>query len=104
MYVSTNWETTLRTIQFAEKYNFHGLAITVDAQVLGVRRKEKLYKFDSSNFKFPILEEISKGTVNMGSERQSYLKNRDLGMTWETIAKIRKSTKLKIVLKGILSH
>jgi len=39
MYVSTNWETTFRTIQLAEKYNFHGLAITVDAQVLGVRRK-----------------------------------------------------------------
>lgn len=55
MYVSVNWETTLRTIQFAEKYGFHGLAITVDAQVLGVRRKEKLYQFDSSSFKFPIL-------------------------------------------------
>jgi len=26
-----------------------------------------LYKFDSSNFKFPILEEISKGTKNMGN-------------------------------------
>lgn len=55
MYVSVDWETTLRTIQFAEKYKFQGLAITVDAQVLGVRRKEKLYKFDSSHFKFPIL-------------------------------------------------
>lgn len=63
-----------------------------------------MYKFDSSNFKFPILEEISKGTKNMGNERQSYLKNRDLGLTWQCIEKIRKVTKLKIVLKGILNH
>jgi hypothetical protein len=55
MYVSVDWETTLRTIRLAEKYHFHGLTITVDAQVLGVRRKEKLYQFDSSSFKFPVL-------------------------------------------------
>jgi 4-hydroxymandelate oxidase len=30
------------------------------------------------------------------------LKNRDLSLNWETIAKIRKLTKLKIILKGIL--
>ncbi len=32
-----------------------------------------------------------------------YLKSRDLTMNWETIAKIRKNTKLKIILKGIMN-
>lgn len=39
---------------------------------------------------------------NGPKERVSYLKNRDLSLNWETIAKIKGLTKLKIILKGIL--
>jgi 4-hydroxymandelate oxidase len=39
---------------------------------------------------------------NGPKERVSYLKNRDLSLSWSTIKKIRQLTKLKIVLKGIL--
>lgn len=39
IYVSTNWETTLKTIKLAEYYGFQALVITVDAQILGLRHK-----------------------------------------------------------------
>ena len=39
LYISKDWEFTLSAIKLAEKYNFTGLTITVDAQVLGTRRR-----------------------------------------------------------------
>lgn len=104
-YLCNDWEMNLKLIEIAEKSNFDGLVITVDAQVLGTRRKEIMHRLDSSKYIFPVLEEmaaLSKNGHDGPKERQSYLKNRDLSLNWETIAKIRKLTKLKIVLKGIL--
>lgn len=56
---------------------------------------------DSTKYKFPLVEELLKD-IDGPKERVAYLKNRDLSLNWETIAKIRKLTNLKIVLKGIL--
>ena len=55
LYLSNNWELTLSAIKLAEKYGFAGVVITVDAQVLGVRRREKETPFDSSYVGFPVL-------------------------------------------------
>lgn len=38
-YLCNDWEMNLKLIEIAEKSNFDGLVITVDAQVLGTRRK-----------------------------------------------------------------
>ncbi len=105
MYVSTDWELTKTVIKLAENYKFTGLSITVDAQVLGIRKRQKQHEFDSSDMIFPLLEEIknSGSTVKRNIvERKALLANRDLAMTWETIKKIREMTHLKIVLKGIM--
>lgn len=58
MYITKDWELTKTTIKLAEKYGFMGLVITVDAQVLGIRKKEKKYIYDSSYLAFPVLEEM----------------------------------------------
>jgi isopentenyl diphosphate isomerase/L-lactate dehydrogenase-like FMN-dependent dehydrogenase len=104
MYISTDWEMTTTAIRLAEKYGFTGLVITVDAQVLGIRKREKKYGFDSSELPFPVLEEI-KDTCERRDihhvSRKVWLAKRDVGMTWQTIKKIREMTNLKIVLKGI---
>lgn len=92
MYVSTDWELTKTVIKLAENYKFTGLSITVDAQVLGIRKRQKQHEFDSSDMIFPLLEEIknSGSTVKRNIvERKALLANRDLAMTWETIKKIR---------------
>ena len=104
MYVSRDWELTVATINLAEKYGFAGLVITVDAQVLGLRRREKKIPFDSRSLSFPILDEIMDHSGKKDQhERRSWLANRDLGLTWETVSKIRKLTKLKIILKGVMN-
>ena len=36
------------------------MVITVDGQVLGVRRKEERNKLDSTKYEFPLLEELLK--------------------------------------------
>jgi isopentenyl diphosphate isomerase/L-lactate dehydrogenase-like FMN-dependent dehydrogenase len=41
MYISNDWGLTISIIRLAEKYGFTGLTITVDAQVLGIRKREK---------------------------------------------------------------
>jgi isopentenyl diphosphate isomerase/L-lactate dehydrogenase-like FMN-dependent dehydrogenase len=84
----------------AENSGFDGLVVTVDAQVLGTRRKELKYPLDSSTYRFPVIEEVLQ--TNGPKERKAYLKGRDLSLSWSTIDKLRTSTKLKIVLKGIL--
>jgi isopentenyl diphosphate isomerase/L-lactate dehydrogenase-like FMN-dependent dehydrogenase len=76
--------------------------ITVDAQVLGARRKEEMFPLDKTKYQFPILEEMSRKMANGPTKPKANLENRDLSLNWETIRKIRKITKLKIILKGIL--
>jgi isopentenyl diphosphate isomerase/L-lactate dehydrogenase-like FMN-dependent dehydrogenase len=40
MYISKNWNATLAMIKLAEEYGFAGLVITVDAQILGIRKSQ----------------------------------------------------------------
>lgn len=104
MYISNEWTLTETQVRLAEHYGFSALAITVDAQVLGVRKREVKTALDTSSLPFPVLEEIQarSGSNKQYTDRKVLLANRDLSMTWETIARIRKLTKLKIVLKGIM--
>lgn len=39
MYISNDWTLTETQVRLAEKYGFTALAITVDAQVLGIRKR-----------------------------------------------------------------
>lgn len=58
-YLCNDWEMDLKLIEIAQKSNFDGIVITVDAQVLGTRRKQIMYKIDNSGYQFPILEEMA---------------------------------------------
>lgn len=82
IYLCSNWDLNLKLIKIAEESGFTGLAITVDAQVLGTRRKEAKYRLDSSKYEFPILSQITSDSKEGPKERQSYLKNRDLTLNW----------------------
>lgn len=61
MYISKDWNVTLRTLKLAEKYNYHGVTITVDTQTLGIRRKQEQHKVNEGDYKFKVLDEISQG-------------------------------------------
>lgn len=103
MYITHDWALTVCQVRLAEKYGFAGLAITVDAQVLGTRRRAFKNTLDTSQTIFPVLEEISNiCNTNKSTDRSKLLANRDISMNWETIKRIRSLTNLKIVLKGIM--
>jgi isopentenyl diphosphate isomerase/L-lactate dehydrogenase-like FMN-dependent dehydrogenase len=104
MYITNDWALTETQVRLAEKYGFTGLAITVDAQVLGVRNREIKNSLDTSKMVFPVLEEIqaTSQSKKLNKERKALLANRDLSMSFSTISRIRSMTKLKIILKGIL--
>ena len=83
MYISNDWALTVCQVRLAEKYGFAGLAITVDAQVLGTRRREVKNVLDTSKLVFPVLEEISAiSNTSQHTDRRKLLANRDLSMTW----------------------
>ena len=105
MYISKDWELTEASVKLAEKYGFAGLVITVDAQVLGVRRRERKQPFNVEHLTCPVLEEMKELCPNLSSShvhRGSWQANRDFSLNWKTIERIRATTKLKIVLKGIM--
>jgi isopentenyl diphosphate isomerase/L-lactate dehydrogenase-like FMN-dependent dehydrogenase len=58
LYLCQDWGINHRVVRMAEESGFDGLVVTVDAQVLGTRRKELRYPLDSSQYKFPVLEEV----------------------------------------------
>ena len=55
MYISNDWSITETQVRLAEKYGFSALAITVDAQVLGIRTREVKAVLDTSKMAFPVL-------------------------------------------------
>lgn len=61
LYLSNNQSRNLKLVKIAEAAGFDALVITVDAQVLGVRRREERHKLDSSKYQFPLLEELLEG-------------------------------------------
>lgn len=107
MYINKDRLITKTLIELAETYNFKGLVITVDAQVLGKRISDVRNNFSSpKDTKFEILEEIHlkmKANSNDNLNRKDFVNNRDLALDWTFVEWIRSATKLPIILKGICS-
>ena len=100
---------TLKHIKLAEKYGFSGLVITVDAQVFGKRINNEKNKFITNDFDFEVLKELGVGHLKfVSAENQnnlniSFNESMDKSLDWDFMRQIKKSTKLPIILKGILS-
>ena len=109
IYVLKNREITIKQIKLAEKYGFSGLVLTVDAQVFGKRINNEKNKFVTSDFDFEVLKELGMGHLKFVSvENQnnlaiSFNESMDKSLDWAFIREIKKTTKLPLILKGILS-
>lgn len=104
LYFMKNANYTLDVIRLAEKQGFKALAITVDTQTFGKRRKDERNVFSPQeelelfnelgyDFKMRNVEDQSKSIVHQFRH----------DMNWDDIRWIKKNTNLKIVLKGIIS-
>src|SRR3954451_16391376 len=110
LYATNKWEVARSMVQRAEKAGCLAVAVTVDRS--GGRNQETLFrlmKTDSRNC--DSCHDRSSLTANM--KRRSMYEGVDLGdlkhtqssaMTWDFLKRLRDTTKMKIVLKGILAY
>lgn len=112
LYVYKDREITKELIKRAEKAGYKALAITVDTPILGRREPDLKNRFalpshlTMGNFKH-LSEEHSGGTKKAGTQGSglaSYVSALiDQTLTWDDIDWVRRHTKMKIVVKGIMT-
>lgn len=92
LYPSPDRGVTKKLIERAELAGCHVLVLTVDSPVVGKREKFSLIDFG-------ILRKANyEGILPRG------VGITDAGMTWDIVDFLKKNTKMKIVLKGIVTH
>lgn len=92
LYASTSRDVTKKLIQRAESAGCKVLVLTIDSPVVGNREKFSLINFG-------ILRK-----ANYEDIKAPGYSTLDPGMTWDIVDWLKKSTSMKIVLKGIVTH
>ena len=112
LYVYKDRVVTLDLIRRAEKAGYKALAVTVDTPCLGRRESDIRNRFalpahlTMGNFTKAggAHADGTKSSGSSGSGLASYVASLiDKTLTWEDIAWLRKNTKLKIVVKGVMT-
>jgi (S)-2-hydroxy-acid oxidase len=116
LYVMKDRAQTFQIIKLAEKNNYSGIVITVDAPILGSRERDFMVKFKvPPHIKYENLEYTLKNQSEANPEIKNILqhtgsnseifeffgRNIDASLTWDIVIWLRQNTKLNIILKGI---
>ncbi|XP_028967586.1 hydroxyacid oxidase 1 [Galendromus occidentalis] len=106
LYIYKNREVTEKLVKRAETAGYRVLCLTVDTPYLGNRRADARNKFEMppglklANFE----DSMAGGIAEKGSWLLEYSQSLfDPSVSWQDIDWLRKITKLKIVLKGIVT-
>ena len=105
LYVNPSRDYSRDLIRRAEAAGYEALVITVDQQVLGTRSREARSRFTLP----PGLERANlKGLeIATGSQRPNestiYSRLLDPSLTWKEIVALRETTKMPVILKGIMT-
>src|SRR5450830_640873 len=110
LYASNNWEVAKALVLRAEKAGSPVVAVTVDRS--GGRNQETLFRLRPTDTRdCSGCHDRSSLTANMkrrsmyeGIDLASLTNTQSSAMTWEFIKRLRDTTKMKIVLKGILAY
>src|SRR5215204_7446886 len=110
LYATNKWEVAEHHIKRAEKAGAIAVAVTIDRN--GGRNQETLFRLRKTDTRTCTnCHESASGGGD--SKRKPMFDNVDMSgltntqssaMTWETIKRFRDITKMKMVLKGILTH
>jgi 4-hydroxymandelate oxidase len=106
LYVQRGREHTRRLVERAEAAGASVLVVTVDTPVLGTRDRERRLEFPVGQaMRAVLLDELDpEGTKRHQTERDSiYSPLLAPNLTWDEIERIRSTTRLPVVLKGVLS-
>jgi 4-hydroxymandelate oxidase len=96
LYPSPNRAGTLQLLKRAEDAGADTVILTIDGPVRGNRERENWYRSHSKERKWPRMGNLEdlEGPLRIG----------DPSLTWDFIGWLKSNTRMKVVLKGIVTH
>src|SRR4051812_49257962 len=110
LYATNKWEVARGMVQRAEKAGCPVVAVTVDRS--GGRNQETLFRLqrsdtrncDSCHDRTSLAANLRRRSMYEGLDVTGLTHTQASAMTWDFLKRLRDTTKMKIVLKGILAH
>jgi isopentenyl diphosphate isomerase/L-lactate dehydrogenase-like FMN-dependent dehydrogenase len=110
LYATNNWDVAKGMVTRAEKAGCPVVAVTVDRS--GGRNQETLFRLqrtdtrqcDSCHDRSSLQANLKRRSMYEGLDVGGLTHTQSSNMTWDFLKRLRDTTKMKIVLKGILAH
>ena len=111
LYASNKWDVAKAMVMRAEKAGCLAVAVTVDRS--GGRNQETLFRLRSTDTRecsgchergSGLAATLTRRAMYQGIDVSGLTNTQSSAMTWDFFKRLRDSTKMKIVLKGILAH
>jgi isopentenyl diphosphate isomerase/L-lactate dehydrogenase-like FMN-dependent dehydrogenase len=110
LYATNKWEVARAFVQRAEKAGCPVVAVTVDRS--GGRNQETLFRLRGTDTRdcggchdrSSLQANLKRRSMYEGVDLAGLTNTQSSAMSWEFIKRLRDTTKMKIVLKGILAH
>ena len=110
LYATNKWEVARGMVQRAEKAGCPVVAVTVDRS--GGRNQETLFRLmrtdtrncDGCHDRASLAANMKRRSMYEGLDISGLSNTQSSAMTWDFLKRLRDTTKMKIVLKGILAH
>jgi isopentenyl diphosphate isomerase/L-lactate dehydrogenase-like FMN-dependent dehydrogenase len=110
LYATNKWDVAKAFVTRAEKAGCPVVAVTVDRS--GGRNQETLFRLqrtdsrncDSCHDRSSLQANLKRRSMYEGVDVSGLTHTQSSNMTWDFLKRLRDTTKMKIVLKGILAH
>jgi len=110
LYATNKWEVAKAFVTRAEKAGCLAVAVTVDRS--GGRNQETLFRLRATDTRdcstchdrSSLQANLKRRSMYQGVDITGLTNTQSSAMTWEFIKRLRDTTKMKILLKGILAH
>ncbi len=111
LYASNKWDVAKAMVMRAEKAGCLAVAVTVDRS--GGRNQETLFRLRSTDSRecsgchergSGLAATLTRRAMYQGIDVSGLTNTQSSAMTWDFFKRLRDTTKMKIVLKGILAH
>src|SRR6266850_1865598 len=110
LYATNKWDVAKAFVTRAEKAGCPAVAVTIDRS--GGRNQETLFRLmrgdtrncDGCHDRSSLQANMKRRSMYEGLDISGLTHTQSSSMTWEFLKRLRDTTKMKIVLKGILAH
>jgi isopentenyl diphosphate isomerase/L-lactate dehydrogenase-like FMN-dependent dehydrogenase len=110
LYATNKWDVAKAMVQRAEKAGALAVAVTVDRS--GGRNQETLFRLQPTDSRDcnachergSLATNMKRRAMYQGLDMSGLTHTQSSAMTWDFLKRLRDTTRMKIVLKGILAH